>query len=107
MTDFNEKMARLDGWIISVQGRYCKIVNGIETRYDVAPDYYNDLNLLIPLAFKHGIAIGPFLITKKGIEDWYADKIDIQDGPMATNKDPVQAIRECLLEIYKEKYGDD
>lgn len=58
-------------------------------------NYHDDLNLLLPLAWKYKIDVD----YDPEDEDWSAFGLTVS----ASNKNPIQAIRECLLAIRKEK----
>ena len=88
--EFNEAMARLDGLdeeFISANRGY--------------PDYYSDMNYLMPLAWKYGIDT-TWNHTARGIE-WAAFSSDT--GVLIEHEDPKQALRLCLLELYQQQKG--
>jgi len=101
--DFNRKMAELKGFRpFGTHGIMC-----YDENEDVmpTPDYYNDLNLLMPLAWKFSVT------SESDPEDdpeWSAYKTKSRDsyGPyilgFSQNKDPKEAIRQCLIKIYEE-----
>ncbi len=82
------------------QNEFNKLMAEMEKFFASMPpcDYYKNLNILMPLAWKHEIEL-----EKMTPETWCATKY-IWDGQgfthsMHQNKDPIEAIRQCLIEI--------
>jgi hypothetical protein len=92
--EFNEAMARLKypealGYLKDQKERDAWLKGHIAVN-----DYYNDLNLLMPLAWKHKITVEP-----DTDETWFADEILDSDGICICHEDPIQAIRDCLWSL--------
>jgi len=83
LIEFNSRMAALDNH---------ESVNDWTMQW---PDYYNDLNLLMPLVFKYKLNITHRVLPKR--ED-YSVSLSDQNEETFTG-DPIQAIRDCLTAI--------
>ena len=82
--DFNILAARLDDW---------KPVSDEPYPFNEVPgDYYNDLNLLMPLAWKRKLDI---YFTSR--DTWVCSSF--YETFVTENKDPIKAIRQCLIQI--------
>ena len=92
--EFNEAMARLDGkcWNDYRDGMI------VEFYPEPLPDYFNDLNLLMPLAWKHVVECISYHVTNEGIQSWLVRNYKLQN---CINTDPIKAIRDCLWAIAK------
>jgi len=62
-------------------------------------DYYNDLNLLMPLAWKYGI----YVTEMCGEFTGHYYPVNVKKRYTSKDKDPIQAIRDCLTAIAKDK----
>jgi len=93
--EFNELAAKAETHGL-IRGEYTPTKNGI-----VKFDPYNDLNQLMPLVWKHE------LDTIKYDGDWLVDKQATANvfptQSEGLNKDPLQAIRDCLFTIWSEQ----
>jgi len=88
--DFNRKMAELEGF--EIDSEYPELfVYFPDEAMPRLYDPYNDLNLMMPLAWKHGI--DPVAIGIKSICD---------NGKANTKKEQTEAIRQCLIKIYED-----
>jgi hypothetical protein len=93
--EFNHHCLLLDGYkmfpcdqTIGYEKEGCESVVDWDEGWQ--PDYYNDLNLLMPLVFKYVADISfrtQCMVFKKGSDITYSDK------------DPIQAIRLCIKQI--------
>ncbi len=89
--EFNKAMMKLDGYTVP-------------TGYavNVYRDYYNDLNLLMPLFWKLGGDIEQDECEDDGDSEQYFRASVHQDWDilsLTNHEDPIQAIRQCLIEI--------
>jgi len=90
--EFNKLMAELAGYkflepVTYVKGEVYLHINDL--------NYYNDLNLLMPLVFKYKLNITHRVLPKR--ED-YSVSLSDQNEETFTG-DPIQAIRDCLTAI--------
>lgn len=91
--EINEKLARLDGWeFIDNRGPYTPEHDGKHRR-----DYCNDLNLLMPLAWKYHIKTESTAFNE--VDASYVSYCGKANG---FGEDPKQAIIQCLLKIAEE-----
>lgn len=89
-------MAKMDGYIIFKDGNGRKYDQEGNMCFQV---YWNDLNYLMPLAWKHKINVIKFGVF------WEASTDNTLETPptYSRNKeDPIQAIRDCLYQIWSE-----
>lgn len=90
-TDFNIMCAKLDGHT-DFNSLGVPVVYEHDGEYE--KDYYSDMNYLMPVAWKY---IGE--MTKYD-DEWIVESLSIH---IVRDKEPVEAIRQCLIEIGKEK----
>ena len=97
--EFNKLMAEFKGLNISTNGTHYHPKGG---GMFPLPDYYNDLNLLMPLAWEHYIDL--YFDSEENL--WTAEN---EQSPLTmvmfskTDKNPIQAVRACLIAIAKEQ----
>lgn len=94
---FNRKMAELEGLDIMFSGNEGVYLKELDDENTVQVlDYYNDLNLLMPLAWEHGIEVSEY---GGGIDCkiWQAECVEAD----YVGKDQKAIIRLCLMEIAK------
>ena len=80
--------------------RYSETWHGIKLGRSV--DYCNDLNLLMPLCWEHGIS-GVFTKGKYAAYRYLYDADDNTPTTQAIDKSPQLALAECLLKVLTEK----
>jgi hypothetical protein len=95
---FNEMAARADGYTVFNDGSG-RIYSDDGHWAHVDLDYYNDLNQLMPLAWKNKVNV--YMFASKWIAGTPDTEIDIK-AYESNNKDPIQAIRDCLWSIWQE-----
>ncbi len=96
--EINEKLARLDGVKCFVKfGR--KMWDHADNTYvSYPPDYRTDLNLLMPLAWKYKLDLVYVEFDGVHSDYWSCGNFDYS----SYDKDPKQAIIQCLLKIAEE-----
>lgn len=111
--EFREAIARLDGWTETSRGYWKSptVMEDLETyqecTYHFLPDYHNDLNQLMPIAWKYGIEVIIYPDEDADYRMWVAETIKASKNDIeAINSDPVEAIRQCLWAIYQERKDD-
>jgi len=97
--EFNKLMAELEGIDVSE----CKLIEG-SLHHDTKHFYYvynwyEDLNLLMPLAWKYGI----YVTEMCGEFTGHYYPVNVKKRYTSKDKDPIQAIRDCLTAIAKDK----
>ena len=99
--EINEKLARLDGIFISEDiFRRGSIKVNVKSFPHLMPDYCKDLNLLMPLAWKYKLDINH---VGDELQACYFTMVngEFEAFPFK-DKDPKQAIIQCLLKIAEE-----
>ena len=100
-SEFNKAMTEFEGRTVyeNSNGYYYHKFDGGHAFHLPLLGYYNDLNQLMPLAWKNEVNVVLFA------DSWFAstnDTLDDEPNNQSINKDPIQAIRECLWLIHKE-----
>ncbi len=96
--EINEKLARLDGKKL-VKSQYSGEVGFFEDGlWYVEFDYCKDLNLLMPLAWKYKLDLVYVEFDGVHSDYWSCGNFDYS----SYDKDPKQAIIQCLLKIAEE-----
>lgn len=115
--EFNEAMARLDGWVVMYKcdpSRFLEIESkGGKVYYEWVgpPNYYNDLNYLMPLAWKFNIEVTRWeedtgidnTVTEYG---WCVEDFELHHVFTVSGNDPLPAIRDRLFELSQERKDD-
>ena len=98
--EFKIAMAKLAGLQVSINGTHYHPKGG---GMHPIPDYYNDLNFLLPLAWKHGMDLDQELDGTWSAKA-YRDVSNPMHGVIDIIQDaPEQAVRDCLWSIAQER----
>lgn len=107
--EFNKHCAELDGLNYQMIGDQVMIMpaNGVMRGFTKTVDYYNDLNLLMPLAWKYEISVYTYhnnWVSATPDFNWKdGDEFEVKHE--AISQDPIAAIRECLMNIKEHRNG--